>query len=121
MSRQHSFRGRFHGRFYCECRGSFTRMSSLRIHIRACAGEKPYICGFGNCRKAFSRRSDMLTHKKIHSPEKRHTCGQDGDGWGCGRSFRHLSHIYRHLNTCREAPYGARQVVRMRNIQWHYA
>ncbi|KAI0109072.1 hypothetical protein GGR51DRAFT_105304 [Nemania sp. FL0031] len=97
MSAQHGFARKHQQGFQCKCSQSFTRMFTLRNHIRACANERLYACDFDACTKAFVRRTDLMSHKKTHSDDKPYKC--DGEE-GCGKSFARLFNLKRHLRTC---------------------
>lgn len=54
-------------RYHCgQCRKTFTRPSSLRIHSHTHTGEKPHICQFPGCNRRFSVQSNMRRHMRVH-------------------------------------------------------
>ncbi|KAI7901538.1 uncharacterized protein BX663DRAFT_514754 [Cokeromyces recurvatus] len=54
-------------RHHCHhCQKSFSRPSSLRIHIYSHTGEKPYQCHHQGCGRSFSVHSNMRRHLRIH-------------------------------------------------------
>ncbi|KAI8356651.1 hypothetical protein BD560DRAFT_406505 [Blakeslea trispora] len=54
-------------RYRCnQCQKTFSRPSSLRIHILSHTGEKPHICPHSGCGKRFSVQSNMRRHLKVH-------------------------------------------------------
>ncbi|KAI8997552.1 hypothetical protein BDB01DRAFT_43966 [Pilobolus umbonatus] len=56
-----------HHRYHCHhCDKSFSRPSSLRIHIYSHTGEKPFKCQFADCGKSFSVHSNMRRHLRVH-------------------------------------------------------
>ncbi|OBZ82278.1 Zinc finger protein C25B8.19c [Choanephora cucurbitarum] len=54
-------------RYRChQCQKTFSRPSSLRIHILSHTGEKPHVCPHLGCGKRFSVQSNMRRHLKVH-------------------------------------------------------
>lgn len=54
-------------RYHCQhCRKSFSRPSSLRIHIYSHTGEKPFKCHHQGCGRSFSVHSNMRRHLRVH-------------------------------------------------------
>ncbi|KAL9537473.1 hypothetical protein MBANPS3_011746 [Mucor bainieri] len=54
-------------RYKCnECFKTFSRPSSLRIHILSHTGEKPHVCPHPDCGRRFSVQSNMRRHLKVH-------------------------------------------------------
>ncbi|KAF1807295.1 hypothetical protein V8B55DRAFT_1443303 [Mucor lusitanicus] len=54
-------------RYKCnECFKTFSRPSSLRIHILSHTGEKPHVCPQPDCGRRFSVQSNMRRHLKVH-------------------------------------------------------
>lgn len=56
-----------HHRYHCQhCKKSFSRPSSLRIHIYSHTGEKPFKCHHQGCGRSFSVHSNMRRHLRVH-------------------------------------------------------
>jgi uncharacterized Zn-finger protein len=54
-------------RYHCQhCSKSFSRPSSLRIHIYSHTGEKPFKCNHQGCGRSFSVHSNMRRHLRVH-------------------------------------------------------
>ncbi|KAI8332614.1 hypothetical protein BC941DRAFT_402284 [Chlamydoabsidia padenii] len=54
-------------RYHCQhCPKTFSRPSSLRIHIYSHTGEKPHICPYFECGRRFSVQSNMRRHIRVH-------------------------------------------------------
>ncbi|KAJ9110822.1 hypothetical protein QFC22_006679 [Naganishia vaughanmartiniae] len=54
-------------RYTCDhCGKSFSRPSSLKIHIYSHTGEKPYKCTWPDCTRSFSVQSNLKRHAKVH-------------------------------------------------------
>lgn len=54
-------------RYKCnQCLKTFSRPSSLRIHILSHTGEKPHVCPQPGCGRRFSVQSNMRRHLKVH-------------------------------------------------------
>ena len=57
-----------------KCRKSFNRISSIMLHQRIHAAEKPYIRD--KCQKVFRWLSTLILHLKIHNGEKLYRCNK---------------------------------------------
>ncbi|KAL7421752.1 hypothetical protein Q5752_003523 [Cryptotrichosporon argae] len=56
-------------RYECEhCAKTFSRPSSLRIHIYSHTGERPFVCPEPTCGRRFSVQSNLKRHAKVHLP-----------------------------------------------------
>ncbi|OAD77352.1 C2H2-type zinc finger transcription factor, partial [Phycomyces blakesleeanus NRRL 1555(-)] len=54
-------------RYHCsQCPKTFTRPSSLRIHVFSHTGEKPHACPHNGCGRRFSVQSNMRRHLRVH-------------------------------------------------------
>lgn len=64
-------------RYHCHhCRKSFSRPSSLRIHIYSHTGEKPFKCHHQGCGRSFSVHSNMRRHLRVHFYPPNHQAQQ---------------------------------------------
>ncbi|KAI8149724.1 hypothetical protein BJV82DRAFT_479184, partial [Fennellomyces sp. T-0311] len=54
-------------RYRCSmCPKTFSRPSSLRVHIYSHTGEKPHGCPHPGCGRRFSVQSNMRRHLRVH-------------------------------------------------------
>ncbi|KAK7884348.1 hypothetical protein WMY93_027471 [Mugilogobius chulae] len=81
------------------CEKTFTRKSTLAVHIKAHAGVKPYCCSI--CEKGFVKKSSLTVHMRTHTGEKRYSCST------CEKGFSHSSCLKYHERThTGEKPYS---------------
>lgn len=59
--------GSNHHRYRCAtCNKTFSRPSSLRVHMYSHTGEKPHVCPHPGCGRRFSVQSNMRRHLRVH-------------------------------------------------------
>jgi len=83
------------GGFLCDhphCGTLVKSRFSLRRHLLAHEGWKPYICKFSNCGKSFGESNTLKRHMRIHTGEKPFRC----EVKGCNRAFADSSNWRRH-------------------------
>ncbi|KAK9451974.1 uncharacterized protein V1518DRAFT_44751 [Limtongia smithiae] len=93
------------GLYQCnECSKSFTRRENLKPHEAlhaASRGEKKACFVCPSCKKEYSRSKDMKRHMKGHDPnQRRYKCSfqqPDGTIKGCGKHYRRMESLKRHL------------------------
>lgn len=75
------------------CSRKFTRLYSLRSHVRIHQENRPFSCGF--CPKTFTRKNDCIRHRKIHLGTRDWVCG------GCQQEFSRSDALNLHLQSHR--------------------
>ena len=82
------------------CPKSFTRAFTLRNHLTAHSGEKPFSCTV--CPKRFARDHDRKVHEKEQHTGAEFPCRcrlPNRELWGCEIVFSRKSSLQRHLNS----------------------
>lgn len=90
-------RERVHTCGYCGKR--FGRADLLKSHKRTHTGERPYSCNI--CSKTYAHPSQLRIHKRVHTGEKPYSCTH------CGKRFAEHNQLKVHLRThTGERPYS---------------
>jgi general transcription factor IIIA len=78
---------------YVGCNKTFNRLSTLAIHLRSHANERPYVCNFEGCDKSYIDEKHLKRHiKSSHSEERPYECQYEG----CTKSFLTGTRLRRH-------------------------
>ncbi|XP_018518459.1 zinc finger protein 79 isoform X2 [Lates calcarifer] len=89
-----------HSCSYCGKR--FGRADLLKSHKRTHTGERPYSCN--TCSKTYAHPSQLRIHKRIHTGEKPYSCSH------CGKRFNEHNQLKVHLRThTGERPYSCKE------------
>ncbi|KAF7662961.1 hypothetical protein LDENG_00221880 [Lucifuga dentata] len=86
-----------HSCSYCGKR--FSRADLLKSHKRTHTGERPYSCNI--CSKTYAHPSQLRIHKRVHTGERPYSCAY------CGKRFNEHNQLKVHLRThTGERPYS---------------
>ncbi|XP_074546231.1 uncharacterized protein LOC141805228 [Halichoeres trimaculatus] len=86
----------------CYCGKLFGRADLLRSHKRTHTGERPYTCNL--CTKTYAHPSQLKIHKRTHTGERPYSCTH------CGRRFNEPNQLKVHLRThTGEKPYSCKE------------
>ncbi len=89
-----------HSCSYCGKR--FGRADLLKSHKRTHTGERPYSCNI--CSKTYAHNSQLRIHKRVHTGEKPYSCSH------CGKRFNEHNQLKVHLRThTGERPYSCQE------------
>ncbi|XP_070844810.1 zinc finger protein 436 [Chaetodon trifascialis] len=81
------------------CPKTFSRATSLNVHIKTHSGEKAHSCSY--CGKRFGRADLLKSHKRTHTGERPYSCNM------CSKTYAHPSQlrIHKRVHTG-EKPYS---------------
>ncbi|XP_023124090.2 zinc finger protein 436 [Amphiprion ocellaris] len=92
--------GKAHSCSYCG--KCFSRSDLLKSHKRTHTGERPYSCNI--CTKTYAHPSQLRIHKRLHTGEKPYSCSH------CGKRFNEHNQLKVHLRThTGERPYSCQE------------
>jgi len=88
--------------FTCpHCDRNFTRAFNLKVHLRTHeTSDKPFACP--TCPSRFVRQGDLRRHEQLHANDRKYLCHgvlEDGEEWGCKKSYKRADALARHHQT----------------------
>lgn len=76
-----------------QCDKSFTRLASLKNHLRAHSEIKSHSCTHPGCNRAFTRRGALNNHLRTHTNQRPFQCTYPM----CHKNFKQLNNLKAHI------------------------